>query len=1780
MKELLNLKLKTFVLLIIFSLVFVFVNSTNAAIRDTLSYQAKITDVNLLAPVDANYNMEFRVYDAVSGGNLLWTETWNGGNPVALEDGVFTVELNSICASWTGACASNGGIDWSSDSLFLEMHFDADGNGSFEETFAPRKRFTSVPYAQMAARLTTAEDINFSDNVDHSLQWNQATDKTLTIENDDATAVANLSVEGQSQVGNFASAPTALGNGSMYYNTTSNIFYVYQNSAWVAVGSGGGGGNAIWDADTDTGVQTEEGADEDIIRFDIGDASGTAYPDILKIDGINGLIWNDVGAALDFRIEGDTDSNLFFIDASADNVGIGLNNPNAKLEITSSDGNAIRVNPYGIGVGNTAEMQFMELVANGSDYVGFKSPDALAASVMWTLPNADGNNGEVLSTDSSGNLSWLAVGDGDAIWDGDTDTGVQMEETADEDIIRFDIGDASGTAYPDILKIDGTNGLIWNDVGAALDFRIAGDTNVNLLFVDASADNIGIGTNSPNFNLDIEEDAAVTDPMFRIYQTNAAGDATMQFARGGREFTMGIDQDDGDRFKIAYDTLLGNTNEWFTVERTGDIGIGTTNPGFKLEIEEAIDSSTAPLLYLDAQGLTADAALRFRNNGGNSMVMGIDGSDGNRFKISDAATLNATPRFVIETGGNVGINTNDPVARFEITSTNQNALRINPYNTGAGQTGRMQFMELATNGTNYVSFRAPDAIGSSVVLTLPTTNGSPNEFLMTDGSGVLSWENSMKSLWDGDTDTGIQVEQAADEDMIRFDIGDASGTAYPDVLKIDGTNGLVWNDAARDLDFRAEGDTDTNLFFVDASGDNIGIGEAAPDANAKLEVAGNFMLDDYVYFNNTTTEYLRHDGTTFVMSDDLLPSADDTLNLGSSTARWANMYLGPDTLYIGTDGNDYDISYDTANSALVFNNLGADLDFRLEGDTDTNLFFLDASTDNIGIGEAAPDINAKLEVAGNFMLDDYVYFNNATTDYLRHDGTTFVMSDDFLALTDDTYDFGSSTVRWNDQYLGGTLSFGANTDDYDIHFDETNNMLVLNDTGDADGLRIEGDAIVNLFYIDAVNDNIGIGLPDTPDHFDSRLTVRNGTSDAVMRLGGPEGTYHYGARLRFGDADYAYIDEYADDNLMVHADGNLYLDSTNGQVYIPSAYNNDLGNVRDLYVAADGEIGYRSSSIRYKENVLNMESIDWLYDLRPVNYAYKDKIKEIFNKETGLMEEVIIPSDKSKQYGLIAEEVDLINPSLVSYNEDGSIETVNYSILMTPLLKAVQDNKTAVDPILDRIKIADNGLEIERYNAADGTDALLIRNDGEGAGLHLVQTGNSNGLGHGAAIYISGNKNSSAGDDDGIADLNDSYGMYINSEESDPNQKILGIETDAGVNPDDESFYVRADGVTKVYAGAMAPIRNEDGEFGFAKAGNKGRLYFQVEGNDYYINNSGTGDFSEYIESSDQSLWEDWGTIVSLKVGGTEAKAKAMRSAEMRDKNVLGVVSEFGSRNNDNENGDRYADHNYVNVALMGQVPAKVTNQNGLIEAGDYLTTSLVYGHVMKADIGDPVIGIALETFYGNALSSEGMIDVLLSRNTNGNITALLKELQEKKTVTKADVLDVIMNENLVANYLLMTKGEVMDGLKVHGELELDNQNIGEVVLLAGETFVQINFPSYFKKKPVVTVSPYILEDHGIFFDFQYLLMNITAQSFVIRLNQPLSYDLNFNWQAFAIADYTDDFIVSETTTSIAEDQVIISSLNCSLDNLRGCLTAHDCWEYSELATWTGEACVLKESGF
>jgi len=91
-----------------------------------------------------------------------------------------------------------------------------------------------------------------------------------------------------------------------------------------------------------------------------------------------------------------------------------------------------------------------------------------------------------------------------------------------------------------------------------------------------------------------------------------------------------------------------------------------------------------------------------------------------------------------------------------------------------------------------------------------------------------------------------------------------------------------------------------------------------------------------------------------------------------------------------------------------------------------------------------------------------------------------------------------------------------------------------------------------------------------------------------------------------------------------------------------------------VVIDSAGQLGTMSSSIRYKENVEDMnDESSPILDLRPVTFNYK------------------ADTTKTKQFGLIAEEVNKVLPALVVRGADGQIETVKYHELASLLLNEV-----------------------------------------------------------------------------------------------------------------------------------------------------------------------------------------------------------------------------------------------------------------------------------------------------------------------------------------------------------------------------------------------------------------------------------------------------------------------------------------------------------------------------
>ena len=187
-------------------------------------------------------------------------------------------------------------------------------------------------------------------------------------------------------------------------------------------------------------------------------------------------------------------------------------------------------------------------------------------------------------------------------------------------------------------------------------FIVRNDGGTNELFRVQENGNVGIGTDSPNFKVDIVNAAANT-AVYQQFRNGTTGTASSDGT------VMGIDSD-GDFLINNQEAkeikLYTSDSQRLTIQSGGNVGIGTDSPGFKLDIRTSTPGDRAVL--------GVNSATSGTNYGGqfNSQGSGATKNVG-LYATAEGATTNYAAIF---DSGNVGIGTTTP---SEILQTNKNS---------------------------------------------------------------------------------------------------------------------------------------------------------------------------------------------------------------------------------------------------------------------------------------------------------------------------------------------------------------------------------------------------------------------------------------------------------------------------------------------------------------------------------------------------------------------------------------------------------------------------------------------------------------------------------------------------------------------------------------------------------------------------------------------------------------------------------------------------------------------------------------------------------------------------------------------------------------------------------------------------------------------------------------------------------------------------------------------------------------------------------------------------
>jgi hypothetical protein len=141
--------------------------ATSPDVPTIMSYQGRLTNPTTGEPVaNSNYNMHFAIYNAPTGGTLLWQEpTSPAVLPVPVQGGIFTILLGSIVPLSPPVFASGN--------AYLQVQVD-------DEILQPRQRIASVAYAMVAQEAENASTIGGADLADLEDDFVDASGDTMT----------------------------------------------------------------------------------------------------------------------------------------------------------------------------------------------------------------------------------------------------------------------------------------------------------------------------------------------------------------------------------------------------------------------------------------------------------------------------------------------------------------------------------------------------------------------------------------------------------------------------------------------------------------------------------------------------------------------------------------------------------------------------------------------------------------------------------------------------------------------------------------------------------------------------------------------------------------------------------------------------------------------------------------------------------------------------------------------------------------------------------------------------------------------------------------------------------------------------------------------------------------------------------------------------------------------------------------------------------------------------------------------------------------------------------------------------------------------------------------------------------------------------------------------------------------------------------------------------------------------------------------------------------------
>jgi hypothetical protein len=555
-----------------------------------------------------------------------------------------------------------------------------------------------------------------------------------------------------------------------------------------------------------------------------GDATGTANSLLISKSGTASFI-SDRQASSQLWF-GTADTERMRIDSSG-NVGIGTSSPGTPLHVegaAAANNLAIRVINTDTSGYSTIQLGGTDagIYRNGSAQTGYGGASSLNLITVGAHPIAfsTGNTPRVI-IDSSGNVGIGTTAPARPLT---VNGSIRIASGA-----VIEAGTTSLNTY--IAAVEGASGY-WA-------FATNGGERMRI----TSAGNVGIGTTVPDGKLDIAT-GGTTDVVAALGGTFPA----FTYRNGTGSWFHAGKHPSSDYFYIGHGATP-TTNVDVVVDSSGNVGIGTSSPTAKVQVDGGIGSTSGQVvtstalpaitMYYDTSN---DYGVTSSLHNGTAWKPYVIRSAGMIFKTSfDVEAMR------INSSGNVGIGTSSPAYALEIKRASGSKLDVLSIENDV-----FPCIQIVDTG-NWTSRIGVDGATGALVFE----NSVNNERMRIDSSGNVGIGTSSPSTFTN----GLAVAGSGNDGDVAV-ISDTVGAWSFKKVRSDNSNAMGIYDPTG-FGVMALYTAGAERMRIDSSG-NVGIGDTTP--SYKLDVTGDINFTGTLYENGSPFGSGRTYGTPVTLS--------------------------------------------------------------------------------------------------------------------------------------------------------------------------------------------------------------------------------------------------------------------------------------------------------------------------------------------------------------------------------------------------------------------------------------------------------------------------------------------------------------------------------------------------------------------------------------------------------------------------------------------------------------------------------------------------------------------------------------------------------------------------------------------------------------------------------------------------------------------------------------------------------------------------------------------------